>query len=123
MLVAAARVQQAAAPEAQAARLNVSKAPSTDDDGDGWTEQDGDCRDCDPAVHPGAVDAPNYVSCNPGDAGCVCDANNMNCKAPAPADLQIDESCGRLHLLRAAVRMRSRMLIKPRGRRDRHLRA
>jgi hypothetical protein len=31
-------------------------APNVDDDGDGWTEQEGDCNDCSKVVNPGAID-------------------------------------------------------------------
>ena len=37
-----------------------------DGDGDGWTVEDGDCDDADPAVHPGATDSP----CNAVDSDC-----------------------------------------------------
>lgn len=30
-----------------------------DDDGDGWTEAEGDCSDCDPSINPGAYDHPD----------------------------------------------------------------
>ncbi|MES2643468.1 MAG: lamin tail domain-containing protein [Myxococcota bacterium] len=38
----------------------------TDDDGDGWSERDGDCDDTDAAVFPGAVDGPDA----PDDGDC-----------------------------------------------------
>lgn len=67
---------------------------ATDNDGDGYSENDGDCNDCDPIVHPGAIDGVNYVDCTAGTPGCVCDANNQNCKVIAPPEFQVDESCG-----------------------------
>jgi hypothetical protein len=34
-------------------------ANGTDDDGDGFTEAEGDCNDCDPSINPGAFDHEN----------------------------------------------------------------
>lgn len=33
-------------------------APNVDDDGDGWTELEGDCNDCSAVINPGAYDYP-----------------------------------------------------------------
>ncbi|MCS6899490.1 MAG: choice-of-anchor L domain-containing protein [Myxococcales bacterium] len=46
-----------------------------DNDGDGFTEADGDCNDCDPNANPGAIDIITY---NPDGT---------------PADVQADEDC------------------------------
>ena len=43
--------------------------PSDDNDGDGWTETQGDCNDCDPNVNPGAVDIVNYTKNTDGTQG------------------------------------------------------
>jgi hypothetical protein len=50
--------------------------PDADADGDGWTQNDGDCNDCDPLVNPGAIDVVNY-----------------NEDGVTPADTQVDEDC------------------------------
>ncbi|MEL6349719.1 MAG: hypothetical protein AAFV53_41830 [Myxococcota bacterium] len=42
-------------------------ADFTDDDGDGYHEEDGDCNDLDPAFLPGAVDASVWYPNTDGD--------------------------------------------------------
>jgi hypothetical protein len=39
--------------------ISVPDPTLTDDDGDGFTEREGDCDDTNPAIHPGAVDIPD----------------------------------------------------------------
>lgn len=36
-----------------------AESNDTDDDGDGFTESQGDCNDCDPNINPGALDFPS----------------------------------------------------------------
>jgi hypothetical protein len=51
-----------------------SAAPTRDDDGDGYSEQDGDCDNQDPAVHPGAPE--------------VCDGVDSDCDPYAPVGVE-----------------------------------
>src|ERR1044071_4873464 len=53
---------------------------ATDDDGDGYSEDDGDCRDDDASIHPGVVE-----NCSDGiDNNCDghFDANDYACMSP-----------------------------------------
>ncbi|MBU0984159.1 MAG: putative metal-binding motif-containing protein [candidate division Zixibacteria bacterium] len=57
-----------------AAGLFAAKFPAIDDDGDGYTETDGDCDDTDPSVNPGAIEVCNGIDDNCDgsvDEGCV----------------------------------------------------
>jgi hypothetical protein len=62
----------------------VVKDPKVDQDGDGYSQADGDCNDCDPNVNPGAVDALEEVDGGPG----VVTDNDCSGKAelPKPCD-------------------------------------
>lgn len=40
------------------AGANCAGSPNVDDDGDGWTEAQGDCNDCSALINPGAYDWP-----------------------------------------------------------------
>ncbi len=51
--------------------------PALDDDGDGFSEQTGDCNDCDPNVNPGAIEVINNQP-------------DMNGQIPDPADEDCD---------------------------------
>jgi hypothetical protein len=55
--------------------------PAKDDDGDGWSENEGDCNDCDPNSNPGAIDVLNYEKDANGDPTTTLAAK------------QIDEDC------------------------------
>ena len=55
--------------------VNCAGDPSVDNDGDGFSEAQGDCNDCDPNANPGAVD---IITLN-GDG--------------TPSDTQADEDC------------------------------
>jgi hypothetical protein len=52
---------------------------SVDDDGDGYTELEGDCNDCDPKVNPGAAEI--FAEADP---------NDPNAPIPPPADDDCD---------------------------------
>lgn len=56
--------------------------PDADGDGDGWTELEGDCNNCDPNVNPGAVEV--TVTEPDGDGG-IPEPSDEDC------DMQIDE--------------------------------
>ncbi len=55
-------------------------APGVDDDQDGWTEAEGDCNDCSPAVNPGALEV---VNCEKDDCS----------TGPLPDGQQVDDDC------------------------------
>jgi len=49
--------------------------PDKDNDGDGYTEIDGDCHDCDPKINPGAIEVPT----RPDDMGNYPQPMDENC--------------------------------------------
>lgn len=66
--------------------------PNKDNDGDGYSEEEGDCNDCDPNVNPGAVEVitPDNPDAGP-DGGPVGDPVDEDCdgeidEAPTPCD-------------------------------------
>ena len=71
---------------------NCAGASDKDNDGDGYTEAEGDCNDCDKNVNPGAVEVPTPENADAGpDAGPATEAADENCngqtdEAPTPCD-------------------------------------
>jgi hypothetical protein len=61
-----------------------------DNDGDGWSTNDGDCNDCAPLVNPGALDGAGPV----GEAGVDddCDGTPDNALVACDASLAIDDA-------------------------------
>jgi hypothetical protein len=59
----------------------VPGSADVDNDNDGWTENEGDCDDCDPNKNPGAIDLVNYVKDQNGKPTTKLEEN------------QIDEDC------------------------------
>jgi hypothetical protein len=65
-----------------------STPPDFDDDGDGFTESDGDCNDCDPNVNPAAIEV---IISEPNEDGEIPEAADENCdgfvdNVPEPCD-------------------------------------
>ena len=66
--------------------------PDVDQDGDGWTANQGDCNDCDKNVNPGAVDVVSVdMAGNPLPADKQVDSNCDGVKATAGAKTSCDE--------------------------------
>ncbi|NUP12782.1 MAG: hypothetical protein HOW73_42630 [Polyangiaceae bacterium] len=61
--------------------------PSDDIDGDGFTEDDGDCEDCDPNRNPNAIEVPTEPGKTPYDENCDGQIDEL---PPPPCDAGID---------------------------------
>ncbi|KKR25056.1 MAG: hypothetical protein UT55_C0050G0008, partial [Candidatus Peregrinibacteria bacterium GW2011_GWE2_39_6] len=68
--------------------MGESCPTAVDDDGDGYTEDGGDCNDADPAVHPGAAELCNEVDDD-------CDGVIYGPSVPETCD-GIDNNCNEL---------------------------
>lgn len=73
--------------------VNCAGAPDKDNDGDGYTEAQNDCNDCDKNVNPGAVEVPTPVTPDGGvpDGGMESVPVDENCNGaidepPTPCD-------------------------------------
>lgn len=70
--------------------------PAVDDDGDGFSEQTGDCNDCDPNVNPGAIevinDQPDMMGNIPDPADEDCDGLVDNVPPPCDGGFALDDN-------------------------------
>jgi hypothetical protein len=70
--------------------------PNIDDDGDGYTELDGDCNDCDANVNPGAIEVqitePDMMGNIPAPADEDCDGFIDNVAPPCDAGIALDNN-------------------------------
>jgi hypothetical protein len=75
--------------------------PTADKDHDGYTQADGDCNDCDPAVNPGAFDVPG--SKIDEDCSGAADDEIASCEDGLPSDGDAVSAAKALGLCRTAV--------------------
>lgn len=74
---------------------NCTTDPAVDDDLDGYSENDGDCNDCDPNSNPGAVEVPTPTGTGgspPQPADENCDGQTDEPKPVCDTGLAIDDS-------------------------------
>lgn len=83
-------------PDAGLPEDSCQTAANTDDDGDGFTDDQGDCNDCDANVNPGAIEVeitePDMMGNIPEPADEDCDGNVDNVAPPCDAGIALDNN-------------------------------
>jgi hypothetical protein len=83
-------------PDAGAPENSCQTDPTVDEDGDGFSVDQGDCNDCDANVNPGAIEVeitePDMMGVVPEPADEDCDGNVDNLAPPCDGGLALDSN-------------------------------